>query len=420
MAPTRQTEETPGVPARRAALRLLDAVLRRGDPLDQVAPPLLRPIERGDDRALAMAIVQEALRWLPDLDALIDSATQTVLPEDAKARAVLQLMLAQALRLGLPPHAVIATGLPLLQGGPRRLAHGVFSALLKREAALPDAPTLPPAVAERWDAAWPTRTAAIAAGLATPPPLDLTLRDAGQTAHWVQELGGVSLLPGHVRLPRGQAVESLPGFADGAWWVQDLAASLPARLLGAGEGRRVLDLCAAPGGKTMQLAAAGWSVTALDKSARRLERLTANMARTGLAVEVVQGDVLTWAPGAPFDAVLLDAPCSATGTCRRHPDVLHRLAAMDDLTALQAQMLARAADWLKPGGTLVYATCSLEPEEGEAQAAAFTALAPAPIAAGELPTGIAPSAQGWLRSDPGMLADAGGIDGFFAARWRRG
>ena len=205
MAPTRQTEETPGVPARRAALRLLDAVLRRGDPLDQAAPPVLRAIERGDDRALAMAIVQEALRWLPDLDALIDSATQTVLPDDAKARAVLQLMLAQALRLGLPPHAVIATALPLLMGGPRRLAHGVFSALLKRGATLPDAPTLPPAVAARWDAAWPGRTAAIAAGIATPPPLDLSLRDAGETARWVEELGGLSLLPGHVRLPRGQA-----------------------------------------------------------------------------------------------------------------------------------------------------------------------------------------------------------------------
>jgi 16S rRNA (cytosine967-C5)-methyltransferase len=169
----------------------------------------------------------------------------------------------------------------------------------------------------------------------------------------------------------------------------------------------------------MQLAAAGWTVTALDKSARRLERLSANLARTGLAADVVQGDALKWQPDDMFDAVLLDAPCSATGTCRRHPDVLHRLAAMDDLTQLQAQMLARAADWLRPGGTLVYATCSLEPAEGEAQATAFTALAPTPIGANELPAGIAPTAQGWLRSDPGMLADAGGIDGFFAARWRK-
>lgn len=410
--------EIPGVPARRAALRLLDAVLRRGEPLDQIAPPVLRPIERADDRALALAIVQEALRWLGDIDALIDSATRQILPEDAKARAVLQIMLAQALRLELPPHAVIATGLPLLMGGPRRLAHGVFSALLKQGASLPEAPSLPESVAERWDAAWPGRVEAIAAGIATPPPLDLTLRDPAQTGAWAETLGGISLMPGHVRLPRAGAVEALPGFADGAWWVQDLAASLPARLLGQGEGRRVLDLCAAPGGKTMQLAAAGWTVTALDKSSRRLERLSANLARTGLAATIVSADALAWEPEEAFDAVLVDAPCSATGTCRRHPDVLHRLAAVEDLAQLQAAMLARAAQWLRPGGQLVYATCSLEPAEGEAQASAFTALSPSPIAPDELPEGLVPTGEGWLRSDPGMLAQSGGIDGFFAARWQ--
>jgi len=416
-APSQSPEAIPGVPARRAALRLLDAVLRRGEPLDQIAPPILRPIERADDRALALAIVSEALRWLGDIDALIDSATQQNLPEDAKARGVLQIMLAQALRLDLPPHAVIATGLPLLMGGPRRLAHGVFSALLKRGAALPEAPSLPAAAAARWDKAWPGRVPAIAAGIATPPPLDLTLRDATQTELWAGRLGGISLMPGHVRLPRGSAVESLPGFAEGAWWVQDLAASLPARLLGASHGARALDLCAAPGGKTMQLAAMGWDVTALDKSARRLERLSANLARTGLSARIVAADALTWEPEAPFDAILVDAPCSATGTCRRHPDVLHRIAQIDELATLQAAMLARAAGWLRPGGRLVYATCSLEPAEGEDQAQAFTALTPAPLDQTELPEGIAPTAQGWLRSDPGMLASSGGIDGFFAARW---
>jgi len=416
-APSQSPEAIPGVPARRAALRLLDAVLRRGEPLDQIAPPILRPIERADDRALALAIVSEALRWLGDIDALIDSATQQNLPEDAKARGVLQIMLAQALRLDLPPHAVIATGLPLLMGGPRRLAHGVFSALLKRGATLPEAPSLPAAAAARWDEAWPGRVPAIAAGIATPPPLDLTLRDATQTELWAERLGGISLMPGHVRLPRGSAVESLPGFAEGAWWVQDLAASLPARLLGAGHGARALDLCAAPGGKTMQLAAMGWDVTALDKSARRLERLSANLARTGLSARIVAADALTWEPEAPFDAILVDAPCSATGTCRRHPDVLHRIAQIDELATLQAAMLARAAGWLRPGGRLVYATCSLEPAEGEEQAQAFTALTPAPLDQTELPEGIAPTAQGWLRSDPGMLASSGGIDGFFAARW---
>ena len=414
--------EIPGSAARLAALRMIDAVLRRGDPLDQAGPPLLRPVPRADDRALAMAIAQEALRWLTDLDALIDSATRQILPEDAKARSVLRLMLVQVLRLGLPPHAVIATGLPLLMGGPRRLAHGVFSAILARgdAAALPAAPSLPAPVAERWGAAWPDRLDAIAAGLAVPPPLDLTLADPAQTAQWAERLGGISLMPGSVRLARGQAVETLAGFGEGAWWVQDLAAAIPARLLGRApqEGARALDLCAAPGGKTMQLAAAGWDVTALDKSARRLERLSDNLARTGLAAHVVAADALEWQPEGGYDAILVDAPCSATGTCRRHPDVLHRRAAIDDLTALQATLLARAVGWLNPGGTLVYAVCSLEPVEGEAQARTVTGLAPHPITAPELPEGIAPTAEGWLRSDPGMLAGAGGIDGFFAARWK--
>ncbi|MCY1670834.1 methyltransferase domain-containing protein [Novosphingobium sp. SL115] len=412
-------EEIPGVPARRAALRLLDAVLRRGEPLDQAAPPILRAIERGDDRALAMAIAQEALRWMADLDALIDDKTRDVLPEDAKARNVLRIMLAQALRLGLPGHAVVATGLPLLMGGPRRLAHGVFSAVTKAAPELPAAPTLPEAAATRWQAAWPGRVDAIAAGLAEPPPLDLTLRDAGETALWVEKLGGQSLAPGHVRIARAGSVEALPGFADGAWWVQDLAASVPARLLGAGEGRRALDLCAAPGGKTLQLAAAGWNVTALDKSARRVERLQENLKRSGLTADVVVADALKWQPDAPFDAILLDAPCSATGTCRRHPDVLHRNAGVELLADLQRDMLVRAAGWLAPGGRLVYAVCSLEPDEGEAQARAFTGLAPQPVTDAELPEGLSGS-DGWFRTDPGMLAHAGGIDGFFAARWVKG
>lgn len=410
-------DDAPGVPARRAALRLIDAALNRGEPLDQAAPPVLRAIERADDRALALAIAQEALRWLPDLDALIDGATRQPLPSDAKARSVLRLMLAQALRLKLPGHAVVATGLPLLAGGPRRLAHGVFSAVTQGGAALPAAPTLPAPVLARWQAAWPDRVAAIATALTEPPPLDLALRDPAATAEWAERLGGISLMPGHVRLARGQAVEKLTGYAEGAWWVQDLAASLPARLLGAGAGRKALDLCAAPGGKTLQLAAAGWKVTALDKSARRAERLAQNCARTGLAAETIVADALKWEPGARFDAILIDAPCSATGTARRHPDVLHRAPALADLTELQSAMLARAAGWLAPGGRLIYATCSLEPAEGEEQAQAFTALTPDPVRTEELPQGIAPTAEGWLRTDPGMLAGKGGLDGFFAARW---
>ena len=420
MAQSQSSQEIPGVPARLAALRLLDAVLRRGDPLDQAAPPVLRAIERGDDRALALAIAQEALRWLADLDALIDGATSVALPDDAKARNVLRLMLAQAMRLGLPPHAVIATGLPLLTGGPRRLAHGVFSTVLRSGAGLPASPTLPERALERWRSAWPDRIEAIAAALALPPPLDLTLRDPAETEMWAQRLGGISLMPGQIRLARGGAIEALAGYGEGAWWVQDLAASIPARLLGPGQGRRVLDLCAAPGGKTLQLAAMGWQVTAIDKSARRVERLTENLARTGLEAEIITADVMQWRPPeALYDAVLVDAPCSATGTCRRHPDVLHRPIPLAELESLQRDLLERSAGAICVGGRLVYAVCSLEPQEGEEQAAWVKALARVPIPADQLPPGIAPTAEGWFRSDPGMLAQHGGIDGFFAAMWEK-
>jgi len=405
----------PGFHARRAALRLLDAVLRRGETLEQALPAAVADVRRPEDRALARAIASETLRWLTDLDALIDSATARPLPPDAKPRMVLRLMLAQWLRLGTPPHAVVATGLELLSAGPRRLAHGVFSTLTKREAKLPEVTTLPAPVAARWGERGP----AIAAGLGDPPPLDLTLREPGETAEWAARLSADSLAPGHLRLARGDAVEKLPGFTEGAWWVQDLAASLPARLLGAGEGRHALDLCAAPGGKTLQLAAAGWQVTALDISKRRLELLRDNLKRTGLKAGIVRADALAWEPKHRFDAILLDAPCTATGTARRHPDVLHRIGPRQiaEMAELQARLIERAASWLKPGGTLVYAVCSLEREEGEEQAARV-ALTPDPIRAEEVPASLTPTQEGWLRTDPGVLASEGGLDGFFVARWR--
>lgn len=393
---------------------MLDAVLRRGETLEQAGGAALGDVRKAEDKALARAIAGETLRWLTDLDVLIDSAMAKPLPPDAKARQVLRLMLAQWLRLDTPPHAVVATGLELLSAGPRRLAHGVFGALTKRGASLPEAPTLPEGVAARWG----ERGAAISAGLAEPPPLDLTVKNPDETAQWAALLSADSLATGHLRLSRGDAVEKLPGFQEGAWWVQDLAASLPARLLGPGEGRHVLDLCAAPGGKTLQLAAAGWQVTALDISRRRLDLLRDNLKRTGLKANVVRADALAWKPKHRFDAILLDAPCTATGTARRHPDVLHRIGERQiaEMAELQAVLLERAAGWLEAGGTLVYAVCSLERAEGEAQAGRI-ALASDPIRADELPPGLVPTPQGWLRTDPGMLAEAGGVDGFFIARW---
>ncbi|NIJ21334.1 16S rRNA (cytosine967-C5)-methyltransferase [Sphingomonas naasensis] len=418
--PGGQEPDAPGVPARRAALKLLDAVLRRGLALEQALDSAAQGLAP-NDRGLAHAIAAESLRRLPDLDALIDSATQRDLPEDAKARFALRIALVQALALGTPGHAAIATVLPLVDGGPRKLVHGVFGTLSRQGATLPEPPTLPDPVALRWHAAWGDQMIEDAErAIAVPPPLDLTLRDPARAP----DLPGQSLLPGHLRLDERASVPGIEGYGEGDWWVQDLAASLPARLLGKGAGT-ALDLCAAPGGKTLQLAAAGWEVTAVDISESRLARLAENLDRTGLKADVVAADLLRWQPSAPADAVLLDAPCSATGIFRRHPDVLHRVrpSLIAEMAALQTRLLARAALWVKPGGALVFSTCSLEPQEGEAQLDAFLAAHPDfaldPVRGEELPRGIAPRADGSLRLLPGMLADQGGLDGFFIARLRR-
>lgn len=413
-----------GVESRRAALQLLDAVLRQGKSVDAAMGQAFRRLKRGDDRGLAAAITGEVLRRIPDYDALIDSATKNLLPDDAKARMVLRMALAQALALGTPHHAAISTALPLLAGGPKRLAHGVFGTLSRQEVKLPETPTLPYPVSMRWQRHWgDAMVDAAAKAIAAPPPLDIILADPATTDDWATKLGGQSLLPGHVRRERG-AVNDLPGYTEGQWWVQDVSASLPARLLGAGEGRAVLDLCAAPGGKTMQLAAQGWQVTALDRAESRLTRLSDNLARTQLSAKLVCADVLEWAAADQYDAILVDAPCSATGIFRRHPDVLYRASPrlIAESAETQTAMLDRASRWLKPGGSLVYAVCSLEPEEGEAVATDFLVGHPAftiePVDTAMLPEGLAPSPEGWLRILPGQIADPGGADGFFIVRFR--
>jgi 16S rRNA (cytosine967-C5)-methyltransferase len=279
-----------------------------------------------------------------------------------------------------------------------------------------DAPRLPADVEERWGNAWGDDVVKAARrAVARRPPLDLGFATDEACAAFPQ---GISLAPRHRRLDHAGAVSGLPGFGDGQWWVQDLAASLPARLM-PDAATRVLDACAAPGGKTMQLAAAGHNVVALDRSESRLARLSDNLARTGLKAKTIVADALDWMPETRFDAVLLDAPCSATGTFRRHPEVLYRARAaiIGQGAELQARLLTRAADWVRPDGNLVYAVCSLEPMEGEERIAQFLAERPdyrlnhAP----ELVAGVAPSPRGWIRVLPGMLEEEGGLDGFFTA-----
>ena len=420
LAPRRRADlgKGRGVGAREAALRMLDGVLRRGQTLDAAAsasrglPPA--------DQALAVAIAGETLRRLPDLDALIDGSTRQRLPDDAKARTVLRLALAQKIGLGTPDHAVVATALPLVDGGPRRLVHGVLGNLLRKGVQATEESRLPESVEERWRAAWGDEVVhAARRQIVRRPPLDLSFTDDAEAQAYAAAHHGVSLAPRHVRL-ESSSVAELAGFGEGRWWVQDLAASLPARLIPA-DATDVLDLCAAPGGKTMQLAAAGHRVTSVDASATRLERLRENLQRTHLAAELVEADALKWNPKRQFDAILLDAPCSATGTFRRHPEVLYRArpSVIEENADFQAKLLGRAARWLKPGGTLVYSVCSLEPDEGEQIAGGSGAWQSRPPKAGELPDFAASSPAGWVRILPGCSnLRAGSTASSSPALWR--
>ncbi len=429
-----------GLPARRAAASLLDAVLQKQQPLDDVLGR-----DRGGvlydlptrDRALARAIVGTSLRRKGQIDRVLKTFLEKGLP--GRAGTLYPILLsgaAQILFMNVPPHAAIDLAVRLAQWDPRakrydKLVNAVLRRVSEKGAGI--AATLDPArvntpdwLWERWVRAWgEDKTAAIAEAQLIEPPLDLTVKDDADM--WAEKLGGRVLPTGSVRLiPRGR-VEELEGFSEGAWWVQDAAASIPAQLLYDISGKRVADLCAAPGGKTAQLAARGAAVTAVDLSKTRLARLEENLARLGLAAETVAADATQWQPEAPFDAVLLDAPCSSTGTIRRHPDVpyLKSDADITELASLQTRLLDNAVRLLKPGGTLVYSTCSLEPEEGEAQVAALLArndsLRIEPIRPDE-PFGDTEwsRASGVLRTFPFQFQldspEWSGMDGFFAAR----
>jgi 16S rRNA (cytosine967-C5)-methyltransferase len=414
--------KVPGLATRQSAIRLLDAVCRRGETLDQAMPAATGRLSNPSDKALAHNIAANVLRWMSALDAMIDSATRNRLADDAKARMALRIALAQVLILDTPQHAAISTALPLVHGGPRRLVHGVFSTVMRGvesgELKLSEYPEIPGETLDRWTNNWGEDVAnAASQAWARPAPLDLSFQSDD-----VGELEGVKLAPKHLRMLPNLPVTGLAGFYEGSFWVQDLAASIPARLLGEGAGRTVLDLCAAPGGKTMQLASAGWKTVSVDNSAKRMERFQDNLRRTKLQAEEVIADLMQWEPAEAADAILLDAPCSATGIYRRHPDVLHCIGSrqIEDRTEVQRALLDRTAAWVKPGGTLVYAVCSLEPEEGEEQIEAFLErhdqFAIDPVGDDELPTGIAPTESGCVRTLPDTLVEKGNVDGFFIAR----
>jgi len=409
-------------PTREAAFDLLTAVLDRRRPLEEALDAL--PVLASRDRAAAHRLAAAVLRRMGTLDAVLEPFLRRAPPEPV--RCVLRIGAAGLLLLDTPTHAAVATAVALARSRGLAPFAGLVNAVLRRvaeagRAALMDldSPRLD-TPAWLWTS-WGDNAREIALAHQHEAPLDVTLKPGGAL------LAGVKLPTGSVRFPAGTHVAELPGFDHGELWVQDAAAALPARLLAAQSGECVADLCAAPGGKTAQLAAAGAAVVAVERDHVRLERLRDNLRHWHLQADLVQADAAAWDPGREFDAVLLDAPCSATGTIRRHPDVawLKQEADIGALTALQGRLLQKAAAMLKPGGTLVYCTCSLEPEEGEQAIAALLAADPsmrrAPIDAAEV-SGLAEilTPQGDLRTLPSHLPHPdprlGGLDGFYAAR----
>jgi 16S rRNA (cytosine967-C5)-methyltransferase len=419
--------------ARSVALDLIGAVLRRKRPLDDAIDDnsAMRELA-GRDRAFARLLVATVLRRLGQIDALIaDCLSMPLASRAATVHDILRLGVAQLLFLRTPPHAAVATSVDIAHSRGFLSHKGLVNAVLRRLSVegperidQQDVPRLntPDWLWQSWIRAYGEPIArAIAASHLKEAPLDLTLRDDAEA--WCDKLQGILLPTGTLRRAAGGSLVTLPGYAEGAWWVQDAAAALPARLFGGLCGHQVVDLCAAPGGKTAQLVAAGARVTAVDRSTRRLDRLVTNLQRLRLPIEAVAADALTWRPPRPVDAVLLDAPCSTTGAIRRHPDVPH-LKVPDDvarLAVVQDNLLRAAIDMLRPGGTLVYCTCSLEPEEGRERIArllgAGAPVARRPIDPDEI--GVRPewiTAQGDLRTLPCHFDEYDGIDGFFCAR----
>jgi 16S rRNA (cytosine967-C5)-methyltransferase len=437
------TTYPPGFLARRIAADILENVLRRGRPLDEQLHDIS---EQGEfsrlsdrDRALVRALAATVLRRLGTLRHLLGRYLERGFPPvAARGESALLIGAAQILWLDVPDHAAVDIAVRLARADRHGTRYaGLVNAVLRRmireggrALAQVDSATLdtPDWLLARWTRNYGATTAhAIAAAHGREAALDFSVK--GEPLHWAEKLGGRVLPTGSVRAIVHGGVTQLPGYGEGAWWVQDAAAALPARLLGELTGCTVADLCAAPGGKTAQLAAAGAHVVAVDRATHRLGRLRQNLARLDLRADIVEADVLEWQAG-PFDAVLLDAPCSGTGTIRRHPDIpwIKRQADISALVSVQQRLLARAAELVRPGGLLVYCTCSLEPEEGSEIVRDFLAGARnfrrRPMTAGEaeIPADwLTP--EGELRTLPCYLPDPdpamAGVDGFYAARLER-
>lgn len=432
---SRKPANTAPTSARAVALRALHRILGQRRPFDEALErdPGFAGLETRD-RGFAWLLVSTVLRRLGQIDAAVTAClAKPLTPKAREAENILRLGAAQLLFLGTPAHAAVGETVTLTEGRLRPYA-ALVNAVLRRLAgdgpglvASQDAPRLntPGWLWATWVEEYGEAGArAIAAAHGEEPPLDLSVK--GDAAAWAERLGAELLPTGSLRYRGETSVAALPGYAEGAWWVQDAAAALPARLFGEIGGKLVIDLCAAPGGKTLQLAAAGARVIAVDRSAARLAQVAENLARTGLTAQTVVADAAAWRPPAPADCVLLDAPCSATGTIRRHPDIPHVKTAEDivRLVPLQDRLLEAAADMVAPGGRLVYCVCSLQSAEGSSRIESFLGRQPrfrrVPLQPGELGGAdelITP--LGELRTAPFHFADRGGMDGFYACRLDR-
>lgn len=437
---TRADDQDNGQSVRLTAAMVIEDVLRRGLPLDETLDRTLAATDfSARDKGLIRAITTVAIRHSGVIRKAIEARLASgSWPKAGRFPAIMIGAAAQLLYLDVPDHAAVDTAVNLIGADKdsrpfAKLANAVLRRIAREKDAIlaaadPLQDNTPQWLAERWVAHYGAAKAqAIATAHGHEPSVDLWVK-TDPTA-WAERLDAELLPTGSLRLKGRDAVPSLEGYKEGMWWVQDAAASLPALLLNVKPGESVADLCAAPGGKTAQLASAGANVLAVDRSAQRMKRFAANMERLGLTVETRIADAAQLQAG-PFDAILLDAPCSATGTIRRHPDVAWNKTEADiaKLAALQARLLDHAATLLKPGGRLVYCTCSLEPEEGENQIAAFLArnsnLVLDPVKLGDIPgTEGLLSPEGYVRTTPDLWPNAdprlAGLDGFFAARLRK-